>query len=108
MIDKRLLRDTVTVKRVERKDEFGDYTHVDPITVKYCRFDRQVSVSGTDNSVSRTKTGTIFVYPAISKVIVGDDWLNATVSDNEREYTVKSIQYNYLDDKVFSCEIEVV
>ena len=50
MIDKRLLQDTINVQKVQKKDDFGDLAYSAPFTVKSVRFDRYVSVKGTNNS----------------------------------------------------------
>lgn len=108
MIDKRLLQDTITVKKLEGKDNYGDETYSTPMTVKPVRFDRSVSVVGTNNSKSRNKSGVIFIYPKFANVTVDDSWLNAIVNDNQRDYIVKGYQPNYLNGSIFSYEVEVI
>ncbi|KXT67673.1 Phage minor capsid protein [Streptococcus gallolyticus] len=108
MIDKRLLQDTISVRKVQDTDDFGDLTYSEPLTIQSVRFDRGVSVKGTNNSKTKDKTGTVFIYPAVSKVDVDDSWLEATINDGNRDYIVKSIQPNYLNGKLFSYEIGVV
>lgn len=108
MIDKRLLQDTINVQKVQKKDDFGDLAYSAPFAVKSVRFDRYVSVKGTNNSKTKDKTGTVFIYPAVSKVDVDDSWLEATINDGNRDYIIKSIQPNYLNGKLFSYEIGVV
>ena len=108
MIDKRLLQDTINVQKVQEKNDFGDLTYSEPLTVKSVRFDRYVSIKGVDNSKTKDKTGTVFIYPSISKVNVDDAWLEAIISDGSRDYIVKSIQPNYLNGKLFSYEIGVI
>ncbi|SES18192.1 putative minor capsid protein [Streptococcus gallolyticus] len=108
MIDKRLLTDNVSVTKVQKKNDFGDLTYSEPISVESVRFDREVTVSGVDNSKTKTKAGTLFVYPSISRVDVDDTWLEAVVNDGSRDYIIKSIQPNFLNGKLFSYEIGVI
>ena len=108
MIDKRLLQDTISVQKVQNTDDFGDLTYSESLTVQSVRFDRGVSITGADNSKSKDKTGTIFIYPSVSKVNVDKTWLEAVVSDGNSDYIVKSIQPNYLNGKLFSYEIGVI
>lgn len=108
MIDKRLLKDTVIVRKVAGKNDFGDIEYSDPLDVKPVRFDRSVSVIGTNNSKTRQKAGVIYVYPRFANVTVDDSWLGALVNDGARDYTITGYQLNYLNSKIFSCEVEVV
>lgn len=108
MIDKRLLRDVVTVRKVADKNDFGDITYSKPLDVKPVRFDRSVAVQGSDNSKTRQKVGVIYVYPKFAGVTVDDSWLGAKVNDGAREYTVTGYQPNFLNGKIFSYEVEVI
>ena len=112
MIDKRLLKDKITVKKVTDKNDFGDETYSEPITVESVRFDRSISVSGSrgkyTNSKIRQNAGVIYIYPSVSNVTVDDSWLEAVVSDGERDYTITGYQPNFVNGKVFSFEIEVI
>lgn len=108
MIDKRLLQDVVTVRKVEGKDDFGDVTYSEPLDIKSVRFDRSVAVAGTNNSKIRQKVGVVYIYPKFVSVTVDDSWLGAIVNDGVRNYTVTGYQPNYLNGKLFSYEIEVV
>lgn len=108
MIDKRLLQDVVTVRKVEGKNDFGDVTYSDPLDIKPVRFDRSVAVIGTDNSKTRQKVGKVFIYPRFVDVTVNDSWLGALVNDGGRDYLVIGYQPNYLNGKIFSYEIEVI
>lgn len=108
MIDKRLLQDVVTVRKVEGKNDFGDVTYSDPLDIKPVRFDRSVAVIGTDNSKTRQKVGKVFIYPRFVDVTVDDSWLGALVNDGGRDYLVIGYQPNYLNGKIFSYEIEVI
>lgn len=108
MIDKRLLTDKVTVKKVRSDDFFGDESYSLPIILSHVRFDRKVVRSGVNNATSNERGGTIFVYPKYNPIKIDDSWLNAIVKDNHGEYTVVGYSVNYLGRKVFSYEIEVV
>lgn len=107
MIDKRLLHDVVTVRKVEGKDDFGDVTYAAPLDIKPVRFDRSVAVVGTNNSKTRQKAGSIYIYPKFANVTVDDSWLGAIVNDGERDYLMTGYQPNYLNGKIFSYEVEV-
>ncbi len=108
MIDKRLLKDVVSVRKVAGKDDFGDAVQSDPLDIKPVRFDRSVAVRGTDNSKTRQKVGVIYIYPKFVDVTVDDSWLGATVNDGAHDYIITGYQPNYLNGKIFSYEVEVV
>lgn len=107
MIDKRLLQDVVTVRKVEGKDDFGDVTYSAPLDIKPVRFDRSVVVIGTNNSKTKQKAGVVYIYPKFANVTVDESWLGAIVNDRERDYLVTGYQPNYLNGKIFSYEVEV-
>ncbi|HEP5886947.1 TPA: capsid protein [Streptococcus pyogenes] len=108
MIDKRLLKDVISVRKVEGRNDFGDVSYSDALDIKPVRFDRSVSVTGTNNSKTREKAGVIYIYPKFANVTVDDSWLGAIVNDGARDYTITGYQPNYLNGKVFSYEIEVI
>lgn len=108
MIDKRLLKDAISVRKVAGRNDFGDVSYSDPLDIKLVRFDRSVSVTGTNNSKTREKAGVIYIYPKFANVTVDDSWLGAIVNDGARDYTITGYQPNYLNGKVFSYEIEVI
>lgn len=41
-IDKRLLKDVLTIKKVADKNDYGDEVYSEPLTIKNVRFDRSV------------------------------------------------------------------
>ena len=98
MIDKRLLKDKITVKKIAEKNDFGDETYSEPIVVD----------SVYNNSKVRQKAGVIYIYPSISNVMVEDTWLEAIVNDGERDYTITGYQPNFVNGKPFSFEVEVI
>ena len=108
MIDKRLLTDVVSVRKVAGENEFGDESYAEALEIKPVRFDRSVSVTGVNNSKSRQKSGVIYIYPKFASVTVDDSWLGATVNDGARDYVVTGYQPNFLNGKIFSYEIEVI
>ena len=109
MIDKRLLIDEVQVFLKSGPDGYGKEKEAEPILLKPVRFDRSVSVSGSSNTVTRQKVGTVFVYPKFCDVTIDDSWLGARLSDGVREYIVQGYTVNHLFSKaVFSYEIEVI
>lgn len=108
MIDKRLLTDAITVRKVADKNDFGDVSYSDSLDIKTVRFDRSVQVVGTDKSKTRQKVGVIYIYPKFANVAVDDSWLGAIVNDGVHDYTITGYQLNYLNGKVFSYEIEVI
>lgn len=112
MIDKRLLTDTIQVQLIDDVDMWGKPTHQEPFTVNFVRFDRFVA-DKTDKTIKltntvRNRTGSIFLYPRFSKVIVNDSWLQAQITDEHGTYEVVSYQVNYFNGKVFSYEVNVI
>ncbi|HEO5305919.1 TPA: capsid protein [Streptococcus agalactiae] len=108
MIDKRLLTDSITVSKIGTVNDFGDITYLESIVLSDVRFDRNIGTVGTNNQKQRQKPSVIYVYPQFTKVIVDDSWIDAKVSDGDRDYIVKGYQPNYLNGKLFSYEIEVI
>ncbi len=108
MIDKRLLQDAVIVRKVAGRNDFGDVSYSDALDIKPVRFDRSVSVTGTNNSKTKEKAGVIYVYPKFANVTVDDSWLGAIANDGVRDYTITGYQPNFLNGKIFSYEIEVI
>lgn len=107
MIDKRLLTDTISVRKVAGKNDYGDESYSDPLDIKPVRFDRSVAVTGANNSKTRQKVGVVYIYPKFTSVTVDDSWLGAIVNDGARDYLVTGYQSNYLNGKIFSYEVEV-
>ncbi|CAG6384249.1 TPA: putative minor capsid protein [Streptococcus pneumoniae] len=121
-IDKRLLNDVLTIKKVADKNDYGDEVYSEPLTIKNVRFDRSVggsgnrnsktgtgnSKTGTGNSKSRQKQGVIYLYPSLSFVTVDNSWMGAKVNDGIGDYTINGFQTNYYDGEIFSQEIEVI
>ncbi|HER4816124.1 TPA: capsid protein [Streptococcus pyogenes NGAS025] len=108
MIDKRLLTDTISVRKVAGKNDYGDESYSDPLDIKPVRFDRSVQVVGANNSKTRQKVGKVFIYPKFVDVTVDDSWLGALVNDGVRDYLVTGYEVNTLNGKIFSYEVEVI
>ncbi|WP_017767667.1 MULTISPECIES: putative minor capsid protein [Streptococcus] len=108
MIDKRLLTDTISVRKVAGKNIYGDESYSDPSDIKPVRFDRSVQVVGTNNSKTRQNVGKVFIYPRFVDVTVDDSWLGALVNDGVRDYLVTGYEVNTLNGKIFSYEVEVI
>lgn len=108
MIDKRLLTDTISVRKVAGKNNYGDESYSDPSDIKPVRFDRSVQVVGTNNSKTRQNVGKVFIYPRFVDVTVDDSWLGALVNDGARDYLVTGYEVNTLNGKIFSYEVEVI
>lgn len=108
MIDKRLLTDTISVRKVAGKNNYGDESYSDPSDIKPVRFDRSVQVVGTNNSKTRQNVGKVFIYPRFVDVTVDDSWLGALVNDGVRDYLVTGYEVNTLNGKIFSYEVEVI
>lgn len=110
-IDKRLLIDTVTIKKdTGEKDGWGKVILESPVTLKHVRFDRQYQVQGTKNSRKESKPSTLFVYPKHCPIILDDTFKNAIINDGEREYRVTAISpisYPH-KQKVFCYEVECI
>lgn len=112
MIDKRLLKDSISVSLAGEKDSWGKVKYQQSFEVENVRFDRS-SIDKSINTqsltnITRLKSGTIFIYPKYSKVEVDDSWLQAKISDSHGEYKVIGIETNYFRNKVFSYELTVI
>ena len=112
MIDKRLLKDSISVSLAGGKDSWGKVEYQQPFEVENVRFDRS-SIDKSINTqrltnITRLKSGTIFIYPKYSNVGVDDSWLQAKIRDPHGEYKVIGIETNYFRSKVFSYELTVI
>lgn len=112
MIDKRLLKDSISVSLAGEKDSWGKVKYQQSFEVENVRFDRS-SIDKSINTqsltnITRLKSGTIFIYPKYSNVEVDDSWLQAKINDYHGEYKVIGIETNYFRSKVFSYELTVI
>lgn len=112
MIDKRLLKDSISVSLAGEKDSWGKVKYQQTFEVENVRFDRS-SIDKSINTqsltnISRLKSGIIFIYPKYSNVEVDDSWLQAKINDYHGEYKVIGIETNYFRSKVFSYELTVI
>lgn len=110
MIDRRLLVDSVQVKLLEGKDEWGKERYSLPFELSPVRFDRSVLIQQYVKQSSRTHRGVIYIYPEHVKRELNYDWLHAVVIDGVREYKVIGFQINMhpFKNQVFSYELEVI
>lgn len=110
-IDKRLLVDTVTIKKTTgEKDGWGKVILESPVTLSPVRFDRQLAVQGSNNSRTRSKPSTLFIYPKYCSIILDETFENAIVNDGKRDYRVTSIipvSYPH-KQKIFCYEVECI
>lgn len=116
MIDKRLLIDSVEIKKDEGKDGWGKGSYSEPILLSPVRFDRNFNAPGAvtnpagGKNPSFSKPSIIFVYPKYCPVELDESYRNAIVIDGEREYRVNKIipVYHPFKKQVFCYEIEVM
>lgn len=111
MIDKRMLVDTVTIKKLTGEtDVWGKVTYDESATLKPVRFDRQFNVSGSTNNRSESKPSVLFVYPKYCSVVLDESFENGLINDGKRDYKIRSIipVYYPRQNKVFCYEIEVI
>ena len=104
VIDKRMLVDTVTIKKLTGEtDVWGKVTYDEPTALKHVRFDRQFNVSEPKPSV-------LFVYPKYCPVVLDESFENGLINDGKRDYKIRSVipVYYPRQDKVFCYEIEVI
>lgn len=110
-IDKRLLIDTVTIKKdTGEKDGWGKVILESPVTLKPVRFDRQYQTQGTQNNRKESKPSTLFVYPKHCPITLDDTFENAIINDGKRDYRVTAIvpiSYPH-KQKVFCYEVECI
>lgn len=110
-IDKRLLIDTVTIKKTtEEKDGWGKAILANPIRLSLVRFDRQYQVQGTQNNRKKSKPSVLFVYPKYCPVTLDETFENAIINDGQREYRVTAVipvSYPH-NNKIFCYEVECV
>ena len=112
MIDKRLLKDSISVSLAAEKYSWGKVKYQQTFEVENVRFDRS-SIDKSINTqsltnITRLKSGIIFIYPKYSNVEVDDSWLQAKINDYHGEYKVIGIETNYFRGKVFSYELTVI
>ncbi|MBR7928471.1 capsid protein [Aerococcaceae bacterium zg-ZUI334] len=110
MIDKRWLVDSLKVKLLVGRDEWGKESYGEPFDLSPVRFDRSVSVQHYVKNSTRSHQGVIFIYPEHVSIDLDYDWLHAIIIDGQREYKVTGFQINMhpFQPKVFSYELEVV
>lgn len=110
MIDKRMLVDTVTIQKPADTDKWGKVTYSDPIILKYVRFDRSVSHTGSGADRNENNFSVLMVYPKYTPIELDDSWLNGRVSDENRNYIIRKIipQYHPFNNKILCYEVEAI
>lgn len=110
MIDKRMLVDTVTIQKTSDVDKWGKETYSDPITLKYVRFDRSVSHTGSGADRNENNFSVLMIYPKYTPIELDDSWLNGRVFDESRNYIIRKIipQYHPFNNKILCYEVEVI
>ena len=110
MIDKRMLVDTVTIQKPDESDKWGKETYSDPITLKYVRFDRSVSHTGSGADRSENNSSVLMIYPKYAPIELDDSWLNGRVADENRNYIIRKIipQYHPFKKSILCYEVEVI
>ncbi|WP_413777152.1 putative minor capsid protein, partial [Streptococcus pneumoniae] len=58
-----MLHDSLTIRKVEGKDDWGKETYSDHLYLSPCKFDRTFSNSGTGNHRNERNSSTVIVYP---------------------------------------------
>ena len=111
VIDKRMLVDTVTIKKLTGEtDVWGKVTYDEPTTLKPVIFDMQINVSGSTNNPSETNPTVMFFNQKNCQVVLDESFENGVVNDGKRDYKIRSVipVYYPKQDKVFCYEIEVI
>lgn len=108
MIDKRLLNDSIEVYLKQTVNEYGDETYQSKFDVDHVRIDRDIRQSTSGKNLTDNHVSTIFIYPRFNDCQVDDEWLGAKIFDGMYTYRVVGYRVNYLGNRVFSYEVEVV
>lgn len=113
MIDKRMLKDTVTIQKKSGDDQWGKPQYDEPIFLHPVKFDRTYSFRGSQNNRAEDKQSSVLlIYPQFVEVEIDKSILDAKVVDvsDGTEFIVKSllIQNHPLTKKVLCYELEVV
>lgn len=110
MIDKRMLPNSVTIKKPIGEDDWGKETYSDPLYLSPCKFDRTFSNSGIGNHRSERNSSTVIVYPKYCPVELDKSFVGGVVEEDGVSYVVKNIipQYHPLTKKLLAYEIEVI
>lgn len=111
VIDKRMLVDAVTIKKLTGEtDGWGKVMYDEPTTLKSVRFDRQFNVNGSTNNRSESKPSVLFVYPKYCPVVLDKSFENGLINDGKRDYKIRSVipVYYPRQNKVFCYEVEVI
>ena len=110
MIDKRMLHDSLTIKKSIEEDDWGKEAYSEPLLLSPCKFDRSFSRSGTGNHRSEYNTSTVIVYHKYCPVSLDKSFVGGIVEEDGVSYVVKDIipQYHPLTSRLLAYEIEVI
>ena len=110
MIDKRMLVDSLTAKKVIGKDGWGKPIYSEPVALSPVRFDRSIATIQANKADQWRKTGTVFVYTRYVAEIFDESWLHGVINDGDRDYTIVAIapQYSPFTLKVLCYELDVI
>lgn len=110
MIDKRMLTDSVTIKKPVGEDDWGKEVYSEPLLLSPCKFDRSFSHSGSGNHRSESNSSTVIVYHKYCPVALDKSFVGGVVEEDGVSYVVKNIipQYHPLTKKLLAYEIEVI
>ena len=110
MIDKRMLTDSVTIKKTVGEDDWGKEAYSEPLLLSPCKFDRAFSHSGSGNHRSESNSSTVIVYHKYCPVKLDKSFVGGVVEEDGISYVVKNIipQYHPLTKKLLAYEIEVI
>lgn len=110
MIDKRILPDSVTIKKSIGEDDWGKEAYSEPLLLSPCKFDRSFYRSGSGNHRSERNSSTVIVYPKYCPVELDKSFVGGIVEENGVSYVVKNIipQYHPFTKKLLAYEIEVI
>ena len=110
MIDKRMLPDSVTIKKSIGEDKWGKETYSDPLLLSPCKFDRSYSHSGSGNHRSEYNSSTVIVYHKYCSVSLDKSYIGGIVEEDGVSYIVKNIipQYHPLTSRLLAYAIEVI
>lgn len=113
MIDKRMLKDSVTIQKKIGDDEWGKPQNEEPHFLHPVKLDRTYSRSGGQNARSEEKRSSVLlIYPQFTPIEIDKGFLDAKVVDvaDGTEFIVKSllVQHHPFTKKVLCYELEVV
>ena len=113
-VDPKWLINSVTIKKVLKKNEWGEPSYDKPLKIERVRVDLTPTYGGSDNERSLVANGVIFLYSEFSIPFqeITQDYLNSVLLIDEftQEYLIKQISplFNVEDGSLFGYELEVL